>query len=186
MPFFYTETDLMGFLGVALVSSNAAEDTKKADKVIGAIAGNLATLDANGNLVDSGLNPQNIIGIFDDTNIYVNLVNGVDTNLGTEDSPFLTIEKALSLANPLQATIYIVGNISTTVASLDILGSYNTKNIILISLNQEVITFNSIILRKHNTDTRTVLLKNIAIQNLTSYTNTTLMDCKLFGGVLRW
>ncbi len=181
MPFFYTEADLMGFLGVALVSSNAAEDTKKADKVIGAVNGNLATLDASGNLVDSGLKPENIVGIFDDTNIYVNLVNGVDTNLGTEDNPFLTIEKAFSLANPLHATIYIIGNTSTTVASLDILGSYNTKNIILISLNQEVITFNSIILRKHNTDTRTVLLKNIAIQNLISYTNTTLMDCKLFG-----
>lgn len=33
----------------------------KADKVSGAVAGNIATLDANGNLVDSGINPADIV-----------------------------------------------------------------------------------------------------------------------------
>lgn len=54
--------------------ANAPDPTGKADKVSGATAGNLAGLDANGNLTDSGIAPSVISGKLDKENVY----NGVD------------------------------------------------------------------------------------------------------------
>ena len=170
------------FVKASIVGGGASTTTvnAKADKVIGAVAGNLATLDASGNLVDSGLKPENIVGIFEPTNIYVNLINGVDTNLGTQDSPFLTIEKALLSATAQDLTIYITSNSTISQNNFTLIGSYIPTRITFASLSQEKIIFNIVTLEQSNLgNTRFITFQNIKINGLTSYVNTTLINCEL-------
>lgn len=88
----------------------------KADKVSGAIAGNLASLDAGGNLQDSGKKPSDFalatdltshtsatlttgvhgIATTADMTLYVDATNGDDSNPGTQSEPLQTIQAAIN------------------------------------------------------------------------------------------
>lgn len=54
------EKDVQDAIALAKTALQAADITGKADKVTGAVAGNFAGLDANGNLTDSGINAEDL------------------------------------------------------------------------------------------------------------------------------
>jgi len=92
---------------------NATGDSTKADKVSGATAGHLANLDANGNLVDSG---------YDKNDISKDLVLA-STNTGTANAtsdasnPYLNLIKGLSTGKAKEASLQIVGAGTVSVAA---------------------------------------------------------------------
>jgi hypothetical protein len=68
-------TNASGVIGVTTTDALNTLDTDKADKVSGAVAGNLAGLDGNGNLTDSGIDPNdltNLVQIGDPNTLLVN------------------------------------------------------------------------------------------------------------------
>jgi hypothetical protein len=79
-----TNTDNISNLDsrVTELEEHGVEDPEKADKVVGATAGNLATLDENGNLQDSGYKPSDFAPTIHTHTSLVNRIEDIEYILG--------------------------------------------------------------------------------------------------------
>ena len=100
--------------GTVDTTTYVSDVSGKADKVTSATNGNLAGLDSNGNLTDSGKNANSVIisNDFSTKRFYVDYVNGDDTKDGsTVANAIKTIDRALELAPVSRSlTIYLCSN----------------------------------------------------------------------------
>lgn len=113
-----------------------ALDAAKADKVAGAIAGHIATFDANGNLQDSGYPVENTIA---SKTIYVTKLGNDETGDGTVGNPYLTITKAaaeIKKIPPSSVTHFIrIGDGTYNEGSINFY--HNAYNLIVVSISND-------------------------------------------------
>jgi hypothetical protein len=124
---------------------------------------------------------------FDATNIYVNAVNGVDTNTGASDSPFLTVQKALSVLSTVGSTIHIISNNSLSISNITIPSITNSIVIKGYSVNQFGGTNTNKYIKFTNLNvfstTGKIILENISIEDFVCNCSVNLVNCEVRGSI---
>ncbi len=146
------------------------DPTTKADKVSGAVAGNLAELDASGNLVDSGITTDSVKGITADTTItFTNSTTDAWNDTGLTDlaqaiqAKIDSLEKRLS--NGATLTLQFSDGTYTLSQAITVEGFYGDGYINILGNSVDFVkgTTKSVILDFSGQDCNGLVLKNCAV-----------------------